>query len=202
MGTERGRLGIDFHHHRPGPERDEWQFGGGVDQGRGADAEKDLSCSSGLFRRPQRARRQHFPEPDHVRAQKRTTVGAARRDFLAVRPVFHRPVLIEALGAEQVAMQFQHLMAAGPPVQAIHVLGDQGELGDPSFHRYQGDMAGVRFGLPHPFLPPGVPFPDQLRVAAEGIRRCQFFRVVARPQPGLGFAEGRHAALGGDAGAS
>ena len=98
-------------------------------------------------------------------------------------------------------MQFQHLMTARPPVQPIHVLRDQREFGNPPFHLDQGEVARIRLGLPHPFLPPGVPLPDQLRIAAERIRRRQFFRVVARPQSGLGFAEGRHTTFSGDAGA-
>src|SRR5215204_6462318 len=61
-------------------------------------------------------------------------------------------------------------------------------------------MAGVRGGLAHELAPPLVPLPYQLRVALEGFGRGEVGGVVASPQPGLGIAEGRNPALGGDAG--
>jgi hypothetical protein len=99
-------------------------------------------------------------------------------EFGAVRPVFHWTVLVEALHPEQIAVQFHHLLASGPPVQTIHVLRDQGEFRDPAFHLHQSAMTGIRLGLPHPLLPPSVPFPNQLGIAPKSFRRRQVFRPL------------------------
>ena len=68
-------------------------------------------------------------------------------------------------------MQFQHLVTARPPVQAINVLGDQGEFDKMALHLHQGMMAGIRFSLAHPFLSPGIPFPNQAGIAAKRLGR-------------------------------
>ena len=98
-------------------------------------------------------------------------------------------------------MKLDHLPAPRPPVQPVHVLGDQGELGAPALELREREVAGVRRGLRHELAAPRVPLPDQAGIPVERLRGSELLRVVALPEPGLGLAEGRHPALGGDAGA-
>jgi hypothetical protein len=98
-------------------------------------------------------------------------------------------------------VKLDHLPAPRPPVQPVDVLGDQGEAGAPALELCEREVAGVWSRLRHELAAPFVPLPDQAGIPVERLRGCELLRVVALPEPGLGLAEGRHSALGGDAGA-
>ena len=90
--------------------------------------------------------------------------------------------------------------AAGSLVQTIDILGDQGEGGEAFFQLNQRQMPGIRGGSADQLSAPGIPFPDQARIAAKGFGRGQLFRSEALPKTGLSIPKGRHSAFGGDAG--
>jgi hypothetical protein len=97
-------------------------------------------------------------------------------------------------------VKLDHFPAPRPPVQPVHVLGDQGEAGAPALELREREVAGVWSRLRHELAAPFVPLPDQSGIPVERLRGSELLRVVALPQPGLGLAKGRHPALGGDAG--
>jgi hypothetical protein len=98
-------------------------------------------------------------------------------------------------------VQLDHVPAARPRVQPIHVLGYEGELGDSALALGQRPVARVRLGLCHECAPPLVPLLHKARIPGERLRCRELLRVVALPEPGLGLAEGRDPALGRDSGA-
>lgn len=85
-------------------------------------------------------------------------------------------------------------------MQTVDILGDERKLGGVLFHLSQRVMTGV---WPDPFdrlSPPGIPIPDELRVAPKGFRGGQILGPVLRPQAGLRVAEGAESALLRDSG--
>lgn len=90
--------------------------------------------------------------------------------------------------------------AAGSLVKTIDVLGDQGEDREAFFQLNQREMPGIRGDFAYQLTSPGVPFPNQAWIAAEGFGRGQLFWSEALPQSGLGVPEGRHTAFSGDTG--
>jgi hypothetical protein len=75
----------------------------------------------------------------------------------------------KTFGPVDVTVQFDDVVTAGPLVQTIYVLGDQGELRYAPLEFSQSQVARIRFGLGDQFPPPGVPLPNQLGIASEGL---------------------------------
>ena len=98
-------------------------------------------------------------------------------------------------------MHLDEPLAAGAPVQAVHVLGHEEEaVAHPRLGLGERGVAGVRAhgaGLAPPL---GVEAPDEPRVLLEALGRRHLLDRVVLPEA-VRVAEGRHAALGGDAGA-
>ena len=57
------------------------------------------------------------------------------------------------------------------------------------------NVAGIGFGLAYPVSAPGIPLPNQLGVAPEGLGRGQLLRTVLGPQSRLGLAKRRDITL-------
>ena len=96
-------------------------------------------------------------------------------------------------------MELDQLAAAGALVQPVDVLRDQHEIGGASFQFRQREVARVGLRRRDELAAPGVPVPDELRVARECGRRGELARIEARPQAGLRVAERRQSGFGGDA---
>src|SRR5439155_14728120 len=113
------------------------------------------------------------------------------------RPV---PAAARTLHAPDIAVELQRSAAAGSFMQTVHVLGDQGEIGLGGLEMNQGSMSRVGLGFSDQSATPVIPLPNQARIFRERLGRCQIFGFVLLPET-IGAAEGRDAALGGDAGA-
>ncbi len=96
-----------------------------------------------------------------------------------------------------VPMQFHNPPAAGQIVQPIYILSCHGKsvLRPLEFDKREVPRVWLCRGNHAP--PPLIPFPNEIRIPAEGARRCQFFWTKASPQSS-GAAKGRDAAFGGD----
>lgn len=92
-------------------------------------------------------------------------------------------------------MQFNHVAAARPLVQAVHVLGDERKLWHALFQFHQRKVSGVRLRLRDELPPPRIPLPHQARIAPKRFGRRQIFRAISRPQPRQRVAERRDATL-------
>ena len=57
-------------------------------------------------------------------------------------------------------MEFYRAFTASGMVEAVNVLGNQGQVREKVFELNQGVMAGVRPGFGDKLPSPGVPFPD------------------------------------------
>lgn len=144
---------------------------------------------------------QRFAEPHHVGAEGSAAVGTGWRNFRGIFPGFYNYFLTRALGAVDIAVEVDGILAAGAGVEVVDVLGDEGEVGGVLFEVGQGVVGGVGVGAGDEFAAPDVPLPDQAGVAGEGFWGGEVFGAVAGPQAGLGVAEGGDATCGGDAGA-
>ena len=114
---------------------------------------------------------------------------------------FNHDILFEAAAAHEAAVQFNNIAAAGTRVQSIDILGDQCEFGHARLELCQRLMSHVRRRLRNQAAAPLIPVPDQFGIAPKCRGIGQILGAKTRPQAGLGIAEGRHAALGGNAGA-
>ena len=102
---------------------------------------------------------------------------------------------------EEAAVDLDEADAARAPVEPVHVLGDEEEaVAHAGLGHGESGVAGVRA---HPLrLPPplGVEAPDEPGVFFEALGRRHLLDRVALPES-VRVAEGRDAALRGDAGA-
>jgi hypothetical protein len=100
-----------------------------------------------------------------------------------------------AAGREEAAVQVDRSPGPGPLVQVVDVPGDDGAAGN------HGRVSGIGLRPAHPRAATRTsPRPDLDRVKC--LRGGQPLGVEAGPEPCEIVTEGRHAALGGDAGAS
>ena len=99
-----------------------------------------------------------------------------------------------------VAVKPENLAVASQVVESVDVLRDEREPWLLDFQFHQRAVSGVRRGFGDDLAAPVVPLPYQARIARERLGCRQFFRLVVLPQAACA-AEGRDAALGGDAGA-
>lgn len=70
-------------------------------------------------------------------------------------------VMVKTFHAQQIAVQFNHTLAARSLVQPIHILGDQCKIRCQAFPFRQRQMTGIGRGLLHQLTPPGIPLPHQ-----------------------------------------
>jgi hypothetical protein len=141
-GPRGGDIRVDFHGHNApanGPQR---QRGGGLHQPGRANGEEQIGLPGGLIGGGQRLRGQAFAKPDHIGAQTGLAMGAAGH-LVRIGPGGNFPALLRADDPADIAVQFDDLTAAGPLVQAVHGLGDEGELLRPAFPLGQGQVAGL-----------------------------------------------------------
>jgi len=99
----------------------------------------------------------------------------------------------------QAAVQVNDILAAGTLVQVVNVLRDQRQLRYMAREVGDGQMSRIRLGLEDAHAPPFIPAPDQRRIAAKRFGCGQLARIETLPYTGQRVAEGRDAALGGNA---
>ena len=97
--------------------------------------------------------------------------------------------------AHDTAMEFDDLLAAGPLMQAIDILGDQGKTVEHRGHFCQCVVSGIGLHVPELLTPPLIPLPNTLRIFLEGLWSRQILRSKSRPQAGLRLSEGGNAAF-------
>ena len=210
MRVQRRGGGIDLGHRGPGAQGAQRQFGGGMDQGRGADAEKQIAVASGGQRGLPGVGGQAFAEPDDAGPDRRAAVQArggrerAAGSRFVLCCIFWRgggaPPAGAAARRVQTAMQMDHAAAAGALMQVVDVLRDQRHRGHLPRQRGDGVMGCVRLGTRHLGAAPFIPTPHQIGLRRKGLRGGERARVEARPQAGQGIAERGDAAFGGHAG--
>jgi len=118
--------------------------------------------------------RQIFAEPDDTGPGQRSALTAERsRDFDAtINP------LATAFGAAHgpnAAVHLEDGFAARPVMQSIHVLRREGKVRNLLLEACKRVMTGVRLSLSDDAPPPGIPFPNQGRIARERLRPCKIF---------------------------
>src|SRR5258706_6160648 len=89
---------------------------------------------------------QRFTEPDHARPGDSATTAVGRKfrqRRAAIRPI---AAAFGTLQPPDITMKLEHSAAAGPFMQAVHVLRDQGEVEFGGFELYQSSMSGIRLG--------------------------------------------------------
>ena len=96
--------------------------------------------------RVQRSGRQHLAEPHHV-GPERSAARRAGRGHLP-RVLLDLYALHRALRPPDVAVQLDHVSAARPLVQTVHVLGHEGKIRDQALELRKGQVA--RVGTPPP----------------------------------------------------
>ena len=108
------------------------------------------------------------------------------------------PAFAPTRGASQqpdVTVQFHHVLAAGPFVQAIHVLRHQGEpFRVSALHFRQGEVPGIGLRRMDQAAQPVIPFPNQAGIARKGLGGAKLFRRIISPQP-IRSPKGRNMAL-------
>ena len=137
-----------------------------------------------------------FPEPDDVGSEEAVTTRTPGRHIVCFRPVRDDDPFVETFCARDIAMQFNHVAAAGAAMEVVHVLRDESEGRDTLLPFDEGYVGWIGFGFCDEFAPPCVPFPDEARFTAEGGWRGEFLRFEFRPKAGLRIAKRRDAALG------
>ena len=80
-------------------------------------------------------------------------------------------------------MQTEDMCAPRRFVQAIHILGDDGQIIENPFHPGDGRMTGIRFRLSDKFTTVFVELPHPARVCLECLRRGEFFWAEVFPDP-------------------
>src|SRR6185436_19117936 len=98
-------------------------------------------------------------------------------------------------------VQLEEAPAAGPRMEAVDVLGDQGEGGEEGLPAHQGEVRRIGPGSGGGLVTPGVPAPDFARIGPEGLGGGQLFGAhplpeAAGPPEGVEPALVRHAGAG------
>ena len=105
-----------------------------------------------------------------------------------------------AAQSPDIAMDFEQASGTGTIVEAIDILGDEGEIGRAFLQLCEGPVSGVRLGFRDQAASPVIPFPDELGIAGEGLRSRKFFRAEVLPESAE-VAERWNTAFGRDSGA-
>ena len=95
----------------------------------------------------------------------------------AVRPqegaslsAYDDAALLEAVAAQDVAVEFDRRAAAGARVQAVDVLRHERDAHRPMLEAGECQVPGVRFSAAHGVAAPRIPAPHEPRVAREALR--------------------------------
>ena len=203
--AERRCLDIDFDNFGSSASRDPWKPGHGIHHAGGADQEQKVAGFNGRKRTINHCGIQRLPKPHDVGSQQCATGGTscsgARRRFYLPTAHCALPTVLEdrafscAPHPPDVAMELDEPPASCTRVQAIDVLGEEQKLRDPRLETCQYVMASIRLRIGNSFATPAVPFPDQLGVTLERLRRCEILGAKRSPQA-IGSTECRDAALG------
>lgn len=143
--------------------------------------------------------RQSLLEPYDIGSQQSAAVRTFRRDIARLLPTRNAIAFVEAFGARDISMKFNHIATARLLMEAIYVLCDKMKLRPERLHFGQRKMPLIRLGLRHQLSPPFIPFPHEARITKKGARRSNLFGLKLGPQSSLRIAEGWHTALGGNA---
>src|SRR5215212_4131929 len=198
MWCKRGLSGIDLHELSTAFECLVGKRGGRINETGSTDGEENVRSAHGFGSRLHSFGRQHLAEPHHVGPER----SPARRTYGWRPPLFvvlYLHGLHRAPSTVDVAVQLDHITAASPLVQAVYVLGGEGELREEPLEFRNSQVSRVRMSFRDELAPPRVPVPDEFGIAGERLRCREFLGIEARPQAGLGLSKGRNAALGGDA---
>lgn len=177
--------------------RDVRQGRHGIHRRGSSDDEHDIRRRQGLRGQIHRLTIQRLAEPDHIGPQPGTTT-ASKRASSRCRPFILRDgaTPCDAPDTPQVAVQLSDVTAACSCMQSVDVLSEQRNARTTRLPSRDRVMAGIRVRLGNRGAPPEIPFPDELRLPAKGLRSSQLFRPKLPPKP-TGAAKNRYAALGG-----
>jgi hypothetical protein len=92
-------------------------------------------------------------------------------------------------------MQFDHLMATGYALEAVHILSDKREVLHLSFYLDEEMMGGVRSAFRDGRSAETIKTPCQSRVLSEGYRGCEIFSAMILPKASF-TSKGGDTALG------
>lgn len=198
------RVAVDLNGLRPDGAGDLDEARGRVHRCAGPDAEEEIAALKRIEGVGQGPLGEHLAEPDDAGSHQPAVVGGDGEDI-------EGEIVERLLGsgsrappAEDRAVDLDNALRSGTLVQAVDVLGDDGHgavaLKESLLELGEGVVTGVRLDIAGLGESPVVPAGNEFRVPVEGVDGGQFHWVVLRPQAFLGIAEGREAALGGDAG--
>lgn len=170
------------------------EAGGGVHRPGGADDEADAGTPRCLGRTGNCGLREHLSEPDNVRTEQGTALGASGEGCLrqSVRRVrmldnvlasgaavlLERPMEPDRAGSRAVATD----PLAGLLVEPIDVLRHQSDVRPGEHPARKGEMTGVGCAAPQRGPPSLVPLPHQTGVAGECLRSGEVLGSVPSPQ--------------------
>ena len=171
----------------------------GIHLGGGADDKEHVAVARRVLGARERIVGQRLLEPHDVGAQEGAALRAPRRLARAriVPRRDDRPVA-RALDALDIAVELDHVRAARRLMQPVDVLRDHEEVGLRPFDRRQRAVSRIGRRTGDQLAAPGIPIPDELRVAAERVGRGELERIELRPHAGLRVAKRRHAGFGRD----
>src|SRR3972149_3530721 len=175
-GGEGSGKGIDLYHEGSARLGNEGERGGGLHDGRRPDGEKDIGrlCrgeGAGL-----RLGRQGLAEPNDVRAKQASARTAGREDAQGDFPVLADRAVRLTAEPPDASVELDNPLTSRLLVEAVDVLGDEGERRREAFQRGQGIVGRVRGGLRDFLAPPIVPFPNEPCVAPEGFGGRELLR--------------------------
>lgn len=78
-------------------------------------------------------------------------------------------------------MQLEHAPASRLIMQIVDILRDERELPNAPFEFGERIMSGIGPGLSDEPAPPVIPFPHELRIARERLRRGKLFGPILAP---------------------
>ena len=136
-------------------------------------------------------------KPNDVGPQQLAARRAVGQVVERLRATVFEQRAFRAANAGQIAVQLQHVAAAGAAMQAVYVLRHQGKLfrSEALFQSDKGMVAGV--GLDRSQVRPAgvVKAPDEAGIALKGERSGHVLNPQPLPKP-ASATKGRHAALG------
>src|SRR5690554_5272781 len=82
----------------------------------------------------------------------------------------------------QAAMQMDHVATAGTLVKVIHVLRDNGKIGNMVLHSRDRTVGRIGLATQHPTTSPFIPAPNQLGVGFKCLRSSQLLGIKVFPK--------------------
>ncbi len=172
-----------------------------MDQGAGADDEHEVAARGGVLGAGDGVGGEHLTEP-YDAGSHHSAAGGAVGDFVG-EVLGGGSVLLATIGATvdpNVAVQLDDVLAARLVVQAVDVLGDEGELRCALFEVGEGEVSGVGFLFGELGAAVEVESPDLVGVTLESLGSGEVFSASSLPESAWS-SEGGDAAFGADAGA-